>query len=116
MKFSVLVAIVPEEMEQECIDAARELGAGGITVLQGRGIANEAKKSFFGLSYDGCQSVLLMVLEKQLSLQVLKTLKHLLDPEGSNSKGLVFTTALEHLAGIDMSQVTKFERTLKQTL
>ncbi len=33
MKFSALVAIVPEDLEQECIDAARDRGAGGITVL-----------------------------------------------------------------------------------
>ena len=68
MKFSALVAIVPEDLEQECIDAARDCGAGGITVMSGRGISNTAKKTFFGLTYDGSQSVLLMVLEKGLSL------------------------------------------------
>jgi hypothetical protein len=72
MKFSALVAIVPEDLEQDCIDAARELGAGGITVMTGRGISNTAKKTFFGLTYDGSQSVLLMVLEKGLSLRFSK--------------------------------------------
>ena len=33
MKFSALVAIVPEDLEQECIAAARDCGAGGITVM-----------------------------------------------------------------------------------
>jgi len=33
MKFSVLVAIVPEEQEQAAIDAAREQGAGGVFPL-----------------------------------------------------------------------------------
>ena len=28
MKFSVLVAIVPEDQEQDCVNAARDLGAG----------------------------------------------------------------------------------------
>ena len=54
MKFSVLVAIVPEDQEQDCVNAARDLGAGGITVIPGRGISNTAKKTFFGLTYDGC--------------------------------------------------------------
>ena len=44
MKFSVLVAIVPEDQEQDCVNAARDLGAGGITVIPGRGISNTAKK------------------------------------------------------------------------
>jgi len=44
MKFSALVAIVPEDLEQDCIDAARELGAGGITVMTGRGISNPPRR------------------------------------------------------------------------
>lgn len=114
MKFSVLVAIVPEDLEQAAIDAARELGAGGITLLSARGISNNAKKTFFGLTYDGAQSVLMMVLEKSLSLQVMKALQKVVMADTDDSKGLVFTLALEHLAGIDMSQIEKFEAHLKQ--
>ncbi|SFC21124.1 hypothetical protein SAMN05660443_1907 [Marinospirillum celere] len=113
MKFSLLGAIVPENLEQTCIDAAKELGAGGITVFSGRGISNQVKKSFFGLSYDGSQTVLLMVLEKGLSLQVLKALQDIVMPDGKNSEGLVFTVPLEHLGGIDISQIEKFEEHLK---
>ena len=116
MKFSALVAIVPEDLEQECIDAARDCGAGGITVMSGRGISNTAKKTFFGLPYDGSQSVLLMVLEKGLSLDILKVIQKILMPDHNDSRGLVFTLPLEHLGGIDMSQVAKFEQHLKDSL
>lgn len=116
MKFSVLVAIVPEELEQEAIDAARELGAGGMTVMPARGISNSAKKTFFGLTYDGSQSVLIMVLEKSLSIEILKAIQTVVRVEDDDSKGLVFTVSLEHLAGIDLSQVEKFEQHVKQSL
>lgn len=116
MKFSVLVAIVPEDQEQDCIDAARDLGAGGVTVLAGRGISNTAKKTFFGLTYDGTQSILVMVLEKGLSLDILKAIQHLLMPEKNDSRGLVFTLPLEHLGGIDLTQVEKFEQHVKDSL
>lgn len=46
MKFSLLVAIVPEELEQECIDASTEAGAVGMTLMSGRGIGGERKKTF----------------------------------------------------------------------
>lgn len=114
MKFSVLIAIVPEDLEQDCIDASRDLGAGGMTVLSGRGISNTTKKTFFGLTFDGSQSVLLMVLEKGLSLDVLKTIQKILMPE-NDSQGLVFTLPLEHLGGIDLSQVEKFEQHVKDS-
>lgn len=116
MKFSVLIAIVPENMEQDCIDKARELGAGGITLLQGRGISNETRKTFFGLSYDGSQSILLMVLEKGMSLDILKTLQQLLFNVDSESQGLVFTIPIEHIGGIDLAQVAKFEDHLKDNM
>ncbi|MEC7814952.1 MAG: ferredoxin [Pseudomonadota bacterium] len=116
MKFSALVAIVPEDLEQDSIDAARACGAGGITVMSGRGISNTAKKTFFGMTYDGNQSVLLMVLEKSLSLEVLKALQRVVMPDPSDSQGLIFTVPLEHLGGIDLAQVEKFEQHLKDSL
>ncbi|MBO6850906.1 MAG: transcriptional regulator [Marinobacter sp.] len=116
MKFSALVAIVPEDLEQTCIDTARDLGAGGVTVMSGRGISNTAKKTFFGLTYDGSQSVLLMVLEKGLSLDVLRGIQRIIMPDDKDSQGLVFTLPLEHLGGIDMTQVEKFEQHLKNSL
>ena len=116
MKFSALVAIVPEDLEQECIDAARDLGAGGMTVLSGRGISNTTRKTFFGLTYDGSQSLLLMVLERALSLEVLKALQKVVMPDPKDSQGLIFTVPLEHLGGIDMAQVEKFEQHLKDSL
>ena len=116
MKFSALVAIVPEELEQKCVDKARECGAGGITILSGRGISNTTKKTFFGLTYDGNQSVLLMVLEKGLSLEVLKSLQKIVMRTPEDSRGLLFTVPLEHIGGIDMTQVEKFEQHLKDSL
>ncbi len=116
MKFSVLVAIIPQDLEQKAVDAARDLGAGGITVLNGRGISNEVKKTFFGLSYDGSQSVLIMVLEKRLSLSIMKSLQKLVITPDEGSKGLVFTMPLEHLGGIDHSQFEKFESHLKEQI
>ncbi|MCE8018250.1 transcriptional regulator [Halomonas sp. MCCC 1A17488] len=114
MKFSLLVAIVPEDLEQECIDAATEAGAVGMTLMSGRGIGGERKKTFFGLTYEGSQSIMLLTLEKSLSLRVLKTIRQVLNPTGEDSRGLVMTLPVEHLGGIDMAQVKRFEERLRQ--
>ncbi|MFO7807726.1 MAG: transcriptional regulator, partial [Guyparkeria sp.] len=37
MRFSVLVAILAEDMEEKAIDVAKTAGAGGVTLLNGRG-------------------------------------------------------------------------------
>jgi hypothetical protein len=116
MKFSLLVAIVPEDLEQECIDAATDEGAAGMTLISGRGISGERKKTFFGLTFEGSQSIMLLTLEKSLSLKVLKAIRQILDPAGEDSKGLVMTLPVEHLGGIDMAQVKRFEEQLRKTL
>ncbi|MBK1672431.1 transcriptional regulator [Ectothiorhodospira shaposhnikovii] len=115
MKFAVLVAILADNLEEKAIDVAKQAGAGGVTIVDARGIGAKEKKTFFGLTYEGSQSVLLMVLEKKLSLAVMKALRDELDLK-SHSHGVVFTVPLEHIAGIDMRQIEQFEDRLKDEL
>lgn len=115
MKFAVLVAILADELEEKAIDIAKQTGAGGVTILNGRGIGAEAKKTFFGLTYEGSQSVLLFVLEKKLSLAVMKAITQGLDLK-NHAKGVIFTVPLGHIAGIDMGQINRFQETLKDDI
>lgn len=115
MKFSVLVAILAETLEEKAIDVAKKAGAGGVTILDARGIGAQEKKTFFGLTYEGSQSVLIFVLEKKLSLAVMKSIAQELDLK-NNSNGVVFTIPLEHIAGIDIGQITRFEERVKDDL
>lgn len=115
MKFSVLVAILAEEMEDRAIDIARDAGAGAVTLLKARGITGDEKKTFFGLTYEGAQSVLLFVLEKKLSLQVLKCLTRELDLD-RDSRGIAFTVPLEHLGGIAPREVDQFTRKIEEEI
>jgi hypothetical protein len=115
MKFSVLVAILAEELEEQAIDVARRAGAGGVTILGGKGIGAKEKKTFFGLTVEGSQSVLVFVLEKKLSVQVLKKISQELALQKS-SRGVVFTLPLEHISGIDITQIQQFEEHIKDDI
>ncbi len=115
MKFSVLVAILAEEMEDKAIDIARDSGAGAATILNARGLTADSKKTFFGLTYEGAQSVVMFVLEKKLSVKVLKCLTRELDLD-NDDRGIAFTIPLEHLGGIDIREVDQFTRKLEDEL
>ncbi|QOC22982.1 transcriptional regulator [Wenzhouxiangella sp. AB-CW3] len=115
MKFSVLVAILAEEMEDKAIDIARESGAGAATILNARGLTADSKKTFFGLTYEGAQSVVMFVLEKKLSVRVLKCLTKELDLD-NDDRGIAFTIPLEHLGGIDTREVEQFTQKLEDEL
>ena len=113
MKFSLLVAIVADELEDRAIDIAKEAGAGGVTSFKGSGIGLDTKKTFFGLTYERAESILLFVLEKRVSLKVLKALNRELNLEESGN-GMVIILPIDHLAGIPMKQLKKFEEQIKQ--
>lgn len=114
MRFSCLVAILPEEHEEKAIRTAKKAGAGSVSILQARGQGLEERKTFFGLTFEGSQSVLFFVLERKLSLRVLKALQRELDL--GESDGLTFTLPIEHLAGINTQELSQFEESLKDDL
>lgn len=115
MKFAVLIAMVADELEDKAIDVAKRAGAGGVTIMDARGIGGDARKTFFGLTYEGSQSVLLFVLERKLSLTVMKALSTELEL-AKHSKGVVFTIPLEHIAGIDTRQLDRFQESIKDDI
>ncbi|MFB0833437.1 P-II family nitrogen regulator [Arthrobacter halodurans] len=113
MKFTAIVVIAPDDLEDRVIERAQQAGAAGVTILTGKGIGGEAKKTFFGLTFEGTQSVLLMVVGAHLAATILKELHRVL-VGGTESRGLAFAVPIEHLTGIDMRQVVKFEEHLRQ--
>jgi len=115
MKFAVVVAIVADDLEEKAIDSARKAGAGGFTIVSGRGVGAEEKKTFFGLTYQGSQTLLICIVEKKLSVSIMKALTEDLDLK-KNSKGVVFTLPLEHLAGIDTRQIESFTDKIREDI
>lgn len=111
MKFSVLVAIVEENLEDIARETAKEAGATGVTVLTGIGSGANEKKVFFGLTVEGSQKVLIYVLEKHLSLKVLKALNNKVVSGKGN--GIAFTLPIGHIAGIDLEQIEKFSAKIR---
>ena len=111
MKFVVVVAITPEELEEEAVQRAQAEGAAGVTVLAGKGLTAEARRTFFGLTFEGSQSVLVMVVARHVAMGILKGMRELLVREG-DSRGLAFSLPVEHIAGLDMEQVLAFDKRL----
>lgn len=95
------------------IKHAQRSGATGVTILPGKGIGGEARKTFFGLTFEGAQSVLLMVVGNHLTAPILKELHQVLVKD-NESRGLAFAIPIEHLTGIDLRQVVRFEEHLRR--
>ncbi|MDF1881185.1 transcriptional regulator [Sulfurimonas sp. MAG313] len=111
MTFTTVIAIVAEEHEDSAIDIAKANGAGGVTILKGRGLGLGDKSTFFGLSYERSDSVLIFVMEKTTALKVIDAVSSELELVKPGN-GLIFSLPIENLAGIPQKQIRRFEENL----
>ena len=116
MKFTALIAIIQESDEEEAIKVAKEAGAGAVTIMPGKNIGLKEKKVFFGLTLEENVSVLLFILPRKLSLQVMRSLRESFDLDNPDNSGLTFTLPLSHVAGLNTDELHHFEDDIKNMI
>ncbi|HIQ51590.1 MAG TPA: transcriptional regulator [Nautiliaceae bacterium] len=116
MKFVALVAIVPEEREEEAIEIAKKAGAGSVTIIRGRNLGLKEKKIFFGLTLEENISLLLFVLPRKISIRVLRALVDGMNIQSDENSSLAFTVPIEHVAGLNIEELHKFESEIRNLL
>ncbi|WP_353663062.1 transcriptional regulator [Hydrogenimonas sp. SS33] len=116
MKFVALTAIVPEEREEEAIAVAKEAGAGAVTIVHARMLGLREKKIFFGLTLEENVTVLYFILPRRLSMKVMKALAKAMDMENMENSCMAYTMPLEHVVGLNMEELQKFEEEVKNLL
>lgn len=73
MHFKLILAFVEDKKTDAIMDAAREAGATGCTVINNaRGEGIEESKSFFGLTLASQRDVVLLLVEQHLSRKILE--------------------------------------------
>ena len=111
MRFSALIVIASSEYEEKLKKVAKEAGASSATVIQAKGSGHEEKKSFFSLTFEGNQCVLLYILEEKFSRTVLKSIKAYI--ENDKSDCIAFTTPISHIVGLNENIIKQFEENIK---
>mgnify|MGYP001250006414 FL=1 len=73
MQFKLLIAFVDDDKTRSVMQAAREAGATGATIIgNARGEGVTPTKSFFGLSLESQRDVVLFLVESHLSRHILE--------------------------------------------
>ena len=117
MKFTTLVAIVPDKNEEKAIEVAKQAGAGSVTILNGKNIGLEEKKVFFGLTLEENVTILLFILPIKLSMRVMKVLRSEFNMDDhKESNAIAFTMSINHIVGIDKEELHSFEKNIKNII
>ncbi len=101
MHFKLVVVFVEDSKTDSVIQAARDSGATGCTVINhARGEGIEKQTSFFGLSISGQRDVLLLLVEEHLSRQILERIAEVGELDATPGAGIAIQLDVEDAVGV----------------
>ncbi|MEJ2213042.1 MAG: P-II family nitrogen regulator [Gammaproteobacteria bacterium] len=101
MHFKLIVALVQDDLTNKVLEAAREAGATGSTVInQARGEGLEKTKTFLGLTLETQRDLILFLVEEHLSRQILETIEKTGDFANKQNTGIAFQIDVEDAVGV----------------
>ena len=100
MHFKLLVVFVEDSKTDDVLQAAREAGATGCTVVNNaRGEGYDAPKSFFGLTLTTQRDVVLLLVEQHLSREILEHIGVIGEFDAKPGTGLAIQIDVEDAVG-----------------
>ena len=116
MHFKLIIALIEDSETTKVLDAAREAGATGSTVInQARGEGVQKSKSFFGLSLESQRDVVLMLVEEHLSRSILETIARVGQFDEKPGTGIAFQIDVEDAVGVS-HQIRALSRKVEDEL
>lgn len=101
MHFKLIIAFIAEDKTNKVLNAARQAGATGATVINhARGEGLEPPKTFFGLNLETQRDVLLLLVEEHLSRTILEKIAQVGEFEENLGAGIALQIDVEDAVGI----------------
>lgn len=101
MHFKLIIALVEDDKTDAVMDAARDAGATGATVItNARGEGLKRSKTFFGLTLETQRDVMLLLVEEHLSRAILETIARVGEFDEKPGTGIAFQVDVEDAIGV----------------
>ena len=101
MHFKLIITFVEDSKTDAVMDAAREAGATGATIINNaRGEGLKESKTFFGLSLETQRDVLLFLVEEHMSRSIIEKIADVAEFEESLGSGIAFQRDVEDAVGV----------------
>ncbi|MCB1762336.1 MAG: P-II family nitrogen regulator [Gammaproteobacteria bacterium] len=101
MHFKLIIALTEDSKTDVILDAARDAGATGSTVIsQARGEGVEKSKTFFGLNLETQRDMVLLLVEEHLSRTILETISTVGEFDDTPGSGIAFQIDVEDAVGV----------------
>ncbi len=100
MKYSIIAAVVNQGYSENVMEAAREAGAKGGTVVPSRRIGNEHAMSFWGMSVQNEKDMVFIVANNENKLKIMQAIGEKCGMH-SEAKGIIVSLPIENVIGFE---------------
>ena len=101
MHFKLIIILIEDSKTDVVLEAAREAGATGSTVInQARGEGVSKSKTFFGLNLEIQRDMILLLVEEHLSRSILETIAEVGEFDDKPGTGIAFQIDVEDAIGV----------------
>ncbi|MEJ2530501.1 MAG: P-II family nitrogen regulator [Halioglobus sp.] len=116
MHFKMIIVFVEDRKTDAVMDAAREAGATGATIIHNaRGEGLKVNKTFFGLSLETQRDVLLFLVEEHLSRAIIEEIGRVGHFDDEPGTGIAIQLDVEDAVGV-VQQAEKITRDVEELL
>ena len=116
MKFKLIVVMVTDEKTDQVIEAARDQGATGCTVItNARGEGLTPPKTFLGLTLEGQRDVVLLLVEAHQSRHILEQIALAGRFDEDVGSGVAFQVDIEDAVGLG-TQIAQIQQEIEDQL
>lgn len=116
MHFKMIIAFVQDNKTDAVLDAAREKGATGATIIKNaRGEGLKVSKTFLGLSLETQRDVVIMLVEQHLCRTILEEISRVGRFDDEPGTGIAFQLDVEDAVGV-IAQAEKITAEVEELL
>ncbi len=116
MHFKMIIVFVEDAKTDTVMDAAREAGATGATVINNaRGEGLKVSKTFFGLTLETQRDVVMLLVEEHLSRHILEEINRAGQLDAEPGTGIAFQLDVEDAVGV-VQQAEKISNDVEDLL
>ncbi|AVI63318.1 P-II family nitrogen regulator [Halomonas sp. GFAJ-1] len=116
MRFKLIVAMVEDELSDNILQAARDAGATGATVINNaRGEGLKKARGIFGMEITAQRDVLLFLAEEHISRHILEAIQRVGEFDETPGTGIAFQIDVEDAVGVK-HQIKSLSKSLTQPL
>ena len=110
MRFNLIVAFVDPNITEKVVKTAKNSGATGDVIIQGKGTGIEAT-SFLGLSLQDKTDIILFVVEEHHTKKIFKSVSKEVNIENPGN-GILLSLKIDRVSGLD-KQIKKIRENLE---